>query len=73
MSHESKRVLRSRLRTCRFKVKLDTENAQQYLLDAQKDTKKYHDPENLELYLCPCGYLHIGHKIGSRSWRKHGG
>lgn len=62
MSHKSKRVMRARLRSCRFKVDLDLTNAQEYLLAAQKDVGKYRDPENLELYQCPCGWLHIGHK-----------
>jgi hypothetical protein len=57
---------RSRRRACPFKVRLDTENAQAYLLAAQKDTTKYQNPEDLELYLCGCGYLHIGHKKGTK-------
>ncbi len=57
------RRFRSQLRSCPWKVRLDPENAQEYLLAAQKDTNRYHDPELLELYLCAgCGYLHIGHK-----------
>ena len=61
------RLLRSRRKVCQYKVKLDLVDAPEYLLAAQKDTTRYRDPENLELYLCPsCGYLHIGHKIGSK-------
>ena len=53
---------RSNRLSCPFKVKLDLENAQAYLLAAQKDPK-YKDPESLELYVCSeCSYLHIGHK-----------
>lgn len=60
------RQKRSRRKACKYKVKLELENAQAYLLAAQKDTRRYRDPENLELYLCGCGYLHIGHKLGSK-------
>lgn len=60
------RLMRSRRKACAYKVSLTMENAQEYLLAAQKDTVRYHDPENLELYICPCGFLHIGHKLGSK-------
>lgn len=62
MSHQSRQRMRSRLRACRFKVKLDLTNAPEYLLKAQKDTTRYHKPEDLEIYQCPCGWLHIGHR-----------
>jgi hypothetical protein len=56
------RLIRGRLRVCKYKVRLELENAQAYLLAAQNDTVHYHNPATLELYLCPgCGYLHIGH------------
>lgn len=58
--------MRSRRRHCPYKEPLSMENAMDYLLAAQKDTIRYKDPENLELYMCPCGFLHIGHKIGSK-------
>lgn len=60
------RLLRSRRKACKYKIKLDLENAQEYLLAAQKDTDRYKDPQNLELYICPCGWLHIGHKLGTK-------
>lgn len=61
------RLLRSRRKACPYKIKLDLENAQAYLLAAQKDTVRYHDSENLELYLCNnCNFLHIGHRLGSQ-------
>ena len=62
------RLLRSRRKACPYKVKLDLLNAQEYLLAAQKDTKRYpNHPEDLELYLCSnCNYLHIGHRLGSK-------
>lgn len=66
------RLLRSRRRACPYKVKLDLENAQEYLLAAQKDTTRYKNPEDLELYLCSeCQFLHIGHRLGSK--KEHGG
>jgi hypothetical protein len=61
------RKMRSRRRTCIHKVKLDLTEAPAYLLAAQKDTVKYQNPEDLELYLCGCGWLHIGHKLGSKT------
>lgn len=46
---------------CRWKAKLEPEQAQTYLLAAQK-SGHYHDPETLEVYPClACGALHIGH------------
>jgi hypothetical protein len=55
--------LRSHRKNCHRKLRLSLEEAPAYLLAAQKDTTRYHDPENLELYLCMnCQYLHIGHK-----------
>lgn len=64
------RKLKSNQAHCPYKEKLTLENAMPYLLAAQKDTKNYRDPENLELYLCrACGYLHIGHKLGSKKHR----
>lgn len=57
---------RSMRRACPYKAKLDIENAQSYLLAAQKNPAHYRDPENLELYQCECGWLHIGHKLGSK-------
>lgn len=67
MTTMSKRRLKSQRRTCPFKRKLELEDAQQYLLAAQKDTQHYKDPENLELYVCTCcGFLHIGHNKESQ-------
>jgi hypothetical protein len=61
------RRLRSQRRVCQHKVPLDLDNAQEYLLAAQKDTTRYKNPESLELYLCvACGYLHIGHEKGKK-------
>jgi hypothetical protein len=64
--------LRSHRTVCPFKIKLDLVNAQEYLLAAQKDHKKYpKHPEDLEIYLCSCcSYLHIGHRLGSK--KEHG-
>lgn len=46
---------------CRWKEKLAPEQAESYLLAAQK-SEKYHDPDKLEIYPClACGSLHIGH------------
>jgi len=61
------RLMRSRRRACQWKEKLDIADAQTYLLAAQKDTKRYRNPEDLELYMCPCGWLHIGHRLGSKT------
>lgn len=62
-----KRRLRSNRLTCPYKVKLNLEEAQEYLLAAQKDTTRYKNPEDLELYLCSCcQFLHVGHKPGSK-------
>jgi hypothetical protein len=59
--------LRSQRRLCKYKVPLELDNAQDYLMAAQKDTNRYKNPEDLELYLCTaCGYLHIGHKDGTK-------
>jgi hypothetical protein len=44
------------------------DNAMEYLLAAQKDTNRYKNPEDLELYLCTCGFLHIGHKRGTKEY-----
>lgn len=57
------RLLHSHRKSCPYKIKLDVNNAQEYLLAAQKDDKRYKNPEDLNLYLCgACGWLHIGHK-----------
>lgn len=62
------RVLRSHRIHCPYKVRLTMENAQEYLLAAQKDTKHYKNPENLELYVCTsCSFLHIGHHPRKRA------
>ena len=59
----TKRLLKSHIRTCPFKVKLTPEDAESYLLAAQKETDKYHDANKLGLYICTaCNYLHIGHR-----------
>jgi hypothetical protein len=61
------RRLRSRRRACAHKIKLSLEEAPAYLLAAQKDTTRYRNPEDLELYICTnCSWLHIGHKLGSK-------
>lgn len=65
----SNRLVRSRLRACQFKEKLDLTNAQEYLLAAQKSPDRYRNPEALELYMCPCGSLHIGHAKGTKHGR----
>ena len=57
------KLLRSHRRTCPYKHKLTMENAQEYLLAAQKDHRRYKNPEALELYICTCcEYLHVGHR-----------
>lgn len=62
---------RSHTRTCPYKIKLDVNNAQEYLLAAQHDASRYKNPEDLNLYLCTaCGYLHIGHVLGTKGERK---
>lgn len=64
------KLLKSRARVCQYKVKLSLEEAPAYLLAAQKDTNRYKNPEDLELYLCSaCQWLHIGHKLGSKKAR----
>jgi hypothetical protein len=61
------RRIRSQRRSCQWKEKLSLEEAPEYLLAAQKDTKRYAHPEDLVFYLCTnCQYIHIGHKLGSK-------
>ena len=62
-NHVSSRIYRANLKACPYKIKLSMEDAPAYLLKAQKDPERYHDPENLELYVCAaCSWLHIGHQ-----------